>query len=35
MIISTMCSLQHATQRETMQNNVKLSYHNNQKNAVC
>ena len=34
-IISTMCSLQHATQQETMHNNAKLSYHNSQKNAAC
>jgi len=33
-IISTMCSLQHATQQETMHNNAKLSYHNNQKQLV-
>jgi len=30
-IISTMCSLQHANQREVMHSNAKLSCHNNQK----
>jgi len=30
-----MCSLQHTTQQETMHDNAKLSYHNNQKNAAC
>ena len=30
-----MCSLQHATQQETMHNNSKLRYHNYQKNAAC